>query len=150
MAAVGALAGTAGCYALVPMEPAPAPSTAPVEAQVELTDEGRLRMAGVVGPRVEYVRGRLITAGPDTITVAVQQVVTINGDYFAWTGEPVAIARPFVSRASVRKLDKVKTSLVFGLGLAAIGTAASSQLFGFFGGDTPTTSSNPGGGGPAN
>ena len=149
MAAAGALSGAGRCYSLVPMDASPSPS-APTELQVDLTDEGRLRLAGVVGRQAEYVRGRLVAAEADTLRVAVSQVVTMNGDYFTWTGETVPFPRQYIGRASVRTLDKVRTSLVVGLGAAALGTAVGTRLFGFAGGDTPTNPSPGGPGGPAN
>lgn len=149
MAAVGALAGAGGCYALVPLDPSPAPR-ATTELQVVFTDEGRLRLAGVVGRQAEYVRGRLVAAEADTLRVAVSQVVTMNGDYFTWTGETVPFPRQYIGRASVRTLDKVRTSLVVGLGAAALGTAVGTRLFGFAGGETPGIPSPGGPSGPSN
>jgi hypothetical protein len=108
-AAGGALAAwllASACYGYVPT-PQPRPD-APV--RVELTDAGTVEMAGAVGPGMELVDGRLLSAGADSLVLAVTMTTSRRGAETDWRSERIAIrAAPWPrsacggSRAAARR-----------------------------------------------
>lgn len=141
--AVAASAGATGCYSLTPLDPQPAPGRT---VQVDLTDEGRYQMRGILGPDAEFLRGRVARTTGDTIAIATTFVSTLRGDDIQWTGEVVGVPRAYVARMRERKLDPVKTGVMAGTFSTLVGVFIATRGFGVFGGDLIPTEG--GGGGP--
>jgi hypothetical protein len=141
------VASTSGCYKLQPLNAAPVPGTM---AQLELSDEGRFRMAAVLGPDVEMVRGEILRATTDSLVIATRVVETVRGSISDWTGEPVGIPRAYIGRSYARSLDKPKSAIAAAAVFAAFGATVGTRGFGVFGGDPTPTQGGSGGPAPGN
>lgn len=127
LAATGLLVvAAAGCYRLTPIDGAS--PAAGMEVRVSLTDEGSVRLAPLIGPRIAAVEGSVI-AGTDTaIVLAVRSVVGQGGRTMNWSQERLAIPRSAVSSIRTRKLDRKRTW--FAAGLTVVGALALGEAFG--------------------
>ena len=115
-----------GCYKLTPIEgSAPSPG---VEIRLGLSDEGSVRLAPLIGPRIGAIDGRTMESSDSAIVVAVQAVVAQGGRSMPWSLERLAVPRSAVSSVSGRTLDRKKTWLVAGLGV--LGVIGLGQAFG--------------------
>lgn len=97
------------CYENVPIgtsEPAVGK-----EIVVEITSAGAAKVAQYIGPGAMSLAGRLISAQPDSVKLAVTTVTRENGEEQFWKGETVAIGRSDISRISQRKLSPTRTAL---------------------------------------
>jgi hypothetical protein len=125
-----------GCYRLTPIEGSV--PDAGREVRIGLSDAGSLRMAPLVGPRIEAIDGRAIESNDSAIVVAVEAVVAQNGRSMAWNQERLSVPRDAVSSLQARALDVRKTWIVAGLsilGVIALGDAfgLGTGFGGFFG-----------------
>ena len=128
----------AGCYTEVPLEtPTPAAGT---QVVVDLTDQGALDLAKDLGPAVDKLEGKIVTADESHLQVAVSSTQKKNGVESSWNGEQVTIQRSEIASLSQRKLSGGKTAALAG-GLAAAVAGAAVVIGGATGG-----SSNGGGG----
>ncbi|HEY5545701.1 MAG TPA: hypothetical protein VIK50_06565 [Gemmatimonadaceae bacterium] len=119
-----ALAG--GCYRLTPIEGA-TPDTGS-EVRLSLSDEGSVRMAPLIGPRISAIDGRSMEATDTALVVAVQAVVAQGGRSMPWSMERLTVPRSAVASIRTRTLDRKKTWIVAGLGV--VGALALGDAFG--------------------
>jgi len=140
LAAAAVLAG--GCYNYTPVALTPAPQSG-TYLSATLTDSGATALAGYLGPEARAVRGRTLAFGDTGLVLAVTTIETSRGEEMSWQGEKVTLPRPFIAAIQTRRMAKGRTSMLIGIGIAAIvGTSAAFSLLGQGG------SPGQGGGGP--
>ena len=101
------LSAAGGCYRLTPVEGgAPDPG---LEVRLSLSDEGSVRMAPLVGPRITAIDGRVLEAGDTAFVLAVSAVVGQGGRSMAWSNERLTVPRTAVPSVQTRTLDRKKT-----------------------------------------
>jgi hypothetical protein len=130
----------AGCFYYQPLETAaPQPGT---YIEVVLTDSGTSHFWGYLGPDVANLRGRLVTANPQTLALSVQSVEQRHGQVLGWKGETVTLGREYVATMQERHLSTGRTVLLAGgtvVGFVAMISAVANLAAG---------SGGSGGGGP--
>ncbi|HWP71600.1 MAG TPA: hypothetical protein VNM36_10880, partial [Gemmatimonadaceae bacterium] len=120
------MASSLGCYSLTPIEGAtPLPGS---DVRLSLSDEGSVRMAPLIGPRIGAIDGRAMESSDTAIVLAVQAVVAQGGRSMAWSQERLAVPRNAVSSMRERTLNRGKTWLA--AGLTVVGVFALGQIFG--------------------
>jgi len=131
----------AGCYTQAPVDLS---MTSPTNADVavELNDRGRYELKGSIGESPKRVEGRLLGMSDSTLTVAVQNVISIGGGRATWAGESVQLPRTGVSEVSQRKFSRTRTFLaVAAIVGAVVAIFVGTDLIGGggngSGGDTP-------------
>ena len=113
------------------------------EVRLSLTDEGSVRMAPMIGPRIAAIDGRMLETADSAYTLAVTAVVGQGGRSMAWSNERLSVPRNALASVRTRTLDRRKSWIIAGLGV--VGAVALGDLFGLgngFGGFL-----NPGDGG---
>ena len=116
LAVASLLAVASACYRFTPVEGGtPATGT---EVRLELTDEGSLRMAPLIGPRISAIDGRVLDPGDTAIVLAVESVVASGGRTMAWSQERLPVPRSAVASVRTRTLDRKRTWIVALLGVA--------------------------------
>jgi hypothetical protein len=116
----------AGCYRFSPIDGV-TPDRGQ-EVRLELTDEGSVRLAPMIGPRISAVDGKIVEPGDTAIVVAVQAVVAQTGRSMAWSQERLAVPRSAISSIRTRTLDRKRSWIVAGLGV--VGAIALGEVFG--------------------
>jgi hypothetical protein len=101
---------------------------------VTLTDSGADELMRYLGPEVKTVRGRLVSAGPDGLRLAVDEVESRRGDVLHWRGETVSLPGDFVGRIDVRHVSHGKTALLLATSMAGFVVASRAFGSGSFGG----------------
>jgi hypothetical protein len=120
------LAVANSCYRFTPIEgAAPAPGQ---EVRLSLSDEGSVRMAPLIGPRIGAIDGRTMESTDTEFVVAVEAVVAQGGRSMVWNMERLTVPRSAVSSIRTRSLDRKKTWIV--AGLSVIGALALGDAFG--------------------
>jgi hypothetical protein len=121
------LAAGAGCYRLTPID-----GGAPVgglEVRLGLSDEGSVRMAPLIGPRISAIDGRTIESGDTAVVLlAVQAVVSQSGRSMSWNRERLSVPRSAVASYQTRTLDRKRTWIVAALGV--VSAIALGEAFG--------------------
>jgi hypothetical protein len=119
-------AGASGCYRLTPIEgPTPAPGR---EVRLSLSDEGSVRLAPLIGPRISAIDGRAMESSDTALVVAVEAVVARGGRSMPWSQERLSVPRSAVSAIRTRTLDRKKSWIV--AGLSVVGALALGDVFG--------------------
>ena len=114
------------CYRFTPIEGAtPAPGQ---EVRLSLSDEGSVRMAPLIGPRIEAIDGRIVQTTDTALVIAVAAAVTQGGRAMTWSMERLTVPRSAVSSIRTRTLDRRKSWIVAGLGV--VGAIALGEAFG--------------------
>lgn len=126
-----------GCYENLPMQQ----GTIAVAERVLLTlnDQGRVGMAGQLGPAVDEVEGAVLQVQDSTIQISVNRVTLIGGNSSLWNGERVNVRRSYVAAYAGRRLSRTRTALLVGgitAGMLAF-VLTQSLLFGGGGVDMP-------------
>ena len=115
-----------GCYSMTPIEgAAPAPGN---DVRLDLSDEGSVRMAPLIGPRINAIDGRSVETSDTAYVLAVHSVVAQGGRSMAWSQERLAVPRTAVSSVRMRTLDAKRTWLA--AGLTVVTAFALGQAFG--------------------
>ncbi|HEY0971916.1 MAG TPA: hypothetical protein VGE02_13180 [Gemmatimonadales bacterium] len=107
---------TTGCHRYTQLAPDDLAPGRVVRA--ELGDQGTAELARWIGPRSEYVGGRLDSVSDTAFTMSVTQVVRRNGVTEPWRGEQILVPRSYVSSVSERRFDRTRTILL-GAGIVA-------------------------------
>jgi hypothetical protein len=119
-----------GCYESVPIQ---VNSVQPgTKIRVTLTDAGTDSLARYLGPGVQTVDGKLISATDERLALGVTSVAMRSGQDQYWKGETVAIPRSALATVQQRKINKPKSLLLGGVFIAAL---ASLRLSGVVGGN---------------
>ena len=133
----------AGCYRMTPIEGStPAPGR---DVRLELSDQGSVQMAPLIGPRIGAIDGRAVEASDTALVVAVQAVVAQGGRSMAWSMERLSVPRSAVSHVSTRTLDTKKTWIA--AGLTVLGALVVGSVFGLGNGFDGLLGGGSGGGG---
>jgi hypothetical protein len=133
-----------GCYQYVPIT-ASAPG-AGTEVSVGVNDQGRVALAGQVGPGARRLVGRLTQTTDSAFVISLTSVEYIGAPVAArWAGEPLSISRQYVSDIGERRLSRTRSWLTAGV-FAALAVAVSAIAIVGFGSDGG--SDRPQGGGP--
>jgi hypothetical protein len=120
-----------GCYESVPVQLNQVqPGT---KIRVTLTDAGADSLARYLGPGVETVDGKLISASDANVSLGVTSIAMRSGQDQYWKGESVAIPRSALATVQQRKVNKTKSVLLGGVLVAAL---ASLKLSGVVGGNS--------------
>jgi hypothetical protein len=98
------------------------------EVRLELTDEGSVRMAPMIGPRIGAIDGKVIEPGDTAIVLAVQAVVAQSGRSMNWSDERLTVPRSAVSSIRTRTLDRKRSWIA--AGLTVVGAIALGEVFG--------------------
>lgn len=114
------------CYRLTPVEGGSPPGG--TEVRIELTDEGSVRLAPMIGPQITAIDGRALETGDTAIVVSVESVVSRGGRSMNWSQERLAVPRSAVSSVRTRTLDRKRTWIVAVLGVT--GVIALGDIFG--------------------
>lgn len=132
-ALAGLLAATTGCYRYTPLSPADV--TPGRTVRVELDDQGTAELARWIGARGASLEGRVQAVSDTAITLAVTDVVRLNGVTEPWKDESVLVPRRFAESLGVRRLDRQRTIWTSVGTLAAIvaGSAIVGNGNGLFG-----------------
>lgn len=128
---------TTACHAWIPVEVGPAPGGT---VAVVLTTDGTAAVTPIVGPNVGSLRGEVLAVSADTVTIAVEELTTRDGQPLYVHGVTLPLARSSAAVIRVRRLDRRRT--VIATTLAVVGTAALIRTVRFGGGGDI-----PGGGG---
>jgi hypothetical protein len=124
--AAGLIGILGGCYRLSPVEGSAPP--AGMDVRLALSDEGSVRMAPLIGPRITAIDGRVLESGDTSFVLSVQAVVAQSGRSMNWSQERLAVPRSAVESVRTRSLDRKRTWIAAGLGVAA--ALALGDLFG--------------------
>lgn len=111
------LGSATGCFKL---QPVATPGTAlrgGDEAAFDLTDQGRATLGGQIGPQVQRLAGKVVTATDSGYVLAVSTLTYFQGGTSLWAGEQVSVPTAFIGRTYLRRFDGKRTA-VFGAGLA--------------------------------
>ncbi len=115
-----------GCYRFTPIEgTSPAPGQ---EVRLSLSDEGAVRLAPLIGPRIGAIDGRVMQSTDTALVLAVQAVVAQGGRSMAWNMERLSVPRSAVASVGTRTLDRRRTWIV--AGLSVVGALALGEVFG--------------------
>ena len=130
-----------GCYALVPLSARMPEPGAHVSAT--LTDSGALQLAGLLGPRIVAVDGRVLSTSDSALVLAVLGTTNRSHEEVAWRGEPVALPPAVVGKLQTRTFSTARSLLL--ASAAVLGSVTLWQVIraGFAGG------SSTGGGRPS-
>ena len=107
-----------GCYTNVPLvgsRPEPVPGTRLV---IELTDQGRIGMAGQLGSEAVQVEGALVSRSDTAYDVRVSMVLGLWGTQSRWQGERVALPTGYIRRVSERRFSMGRTVMAAGTATA--------------------------------
>jgi hypothetical protein len=116
VAASALLAG--GCFVYRAAEPA---ALQPGETvRLTLTSCGTQEITQQVGPRVQALDGRVITARDGAVTVSVTQLTRSRGSEEFWPGDSVVVPFRGLDSLLVRRLDRKRSALAVGGTLVAI------------------------------
>jgi hypothetical protein len=115
-----------GCYRLTPIEGSTPPPGR--EVRLSLSDEGSVRLAPLIGPRISAIDGRALESSDTALVVAVEAVVAQGGRSMNWSQERLSVPRSAVSSIRTRTLDRKKTWIV--AGLSVVGVLALGDVFG--------------------
>jgi hypothetical protein len=133
-------AAMAGCYVYTP---APVTPAAGSHLLLELNDRGRVGLGDSIGPAAQTIEGTTIFGSDSAFKLGVTRVGYMNGQSNKWTGEPLLVARDFVTKATQQSFSKSRTWLTAtGLTAAAVAFISSRGLLGLGSG------TKSGGGGP--
>jgi hypothetical protein len=131
----------AGCFSLEPVTGAR--PDAGRQVALEITDAGRVALAPSIGPSIEQLQGRVVSADSAEYVIAVSQVKSIRGDVTVWRGEAVRISTPFIARAYFREFSRTRTLAVTAVAVTALGLLATKGFRQFFP-DGPDVEDPPG------
>jgi hypothetical protein len=119
----------AGCYVYTPAPVTPAVGS---QLRLELNDRGRVGLGDSIGPAAQTIEGTTIFDSDSAYKLGVTRVGYLNGQSNKWTGEPLLIAKTFVTNATQQKFSKSRTWLTAtGLTAAAVAFISSRGLLGF-------------------
>lgn len=116
----------ASCYRFSPIEGV-TPNRGQ-EVRLELTDEGSVRMAPMIGSRIAAIDGKVVEPGDTAIVLAVQAVVAQTGRSMTWNQERLTVPRSAVSSIRTRTLDRKRSWIA--AGLSVVGAIALGEVFG--------------------
>ena len=122
-----------GCYSY-PVRPlAEVSRSATVSAEV--TDVGRVDLAGPIGSGVARVEGQVLEVSDSVIRLAVTEVTFLNGLSNKWQGQDVTLRPQDVKSVSQRTYSKQRTAMAVVLGVVFAASILVAGFKGLFSGD---------------
>jgi hypothetical protein len=116
--ALFALVALPACYRLTPLDSGtPDAGTA---VRLDLTDAGSVRLAPLIGPRIDALEGRAIEVSDSVLVLQVSAAIQRNGVSVPWTHELLRVPLDAVDRIRTRELDRGRTWLVSGAGVVGL------------------------------
>lgn len=133
----------AGCYAYVPAASPVAPGT---RVAVDLNDQGRTDLRGVIGSEIARVEGPLVHNSDTAYVLNVLETRGMGGQLSRWSGETVSLRREYVRRLTERRFSRSRTTVAVVAGAAGVlAFILARDLLGLGGGDVSNVPP-PGGG----
>lgn len=129
-----------GCYRYVPSQLSEISPEQDVRLRLGIEESSRLQDFTRDGGRA--VEGKILTQGADSLLVRVESMSELKGVRVQTLYQRVNVSRPAVIDVERRELDKGRTYLLTGAGVAVIAALTASRIAG--GGSDPS----PGGGDP--
>jgi hypothetical protein len=80
--------------------------------QFVMTDQGRVGLAGKLGPAVEKVEGTVLRVTEEGYDISVVGVRHIGGESARWNGEQVTLGKDHVAAFAVRRYQRSRTVLL--------------------------------------
>jgi hypothetical protein len=109
---------SSGCYSYTPM--LATQQDAGIDVRLRLTDAGSVAMAPTIGPQMEIVMGRLLSASDSSYALALTQTEDRRGIEQSWRGERVVFPRTAVAGVERRKLSQARSWAVGGIVVGAV------------------------------
>ncbi|MEP7345573.1 MAG: hypothetical protein ABI877_09905 [Gemmatimonadaceae bacterium] len=137
------LLGCSACYRYAPIQGVA--TDAGQSVRVQLTEQGSINLAPMIGPTILTLDGTLTTARDTMISLAVTNAIARNGIETPWRGELVDIPRSAINSVQSRSLDKRRSWVVAagGIGATLALGATWNLLGGSFGGKNPPQNGGP-------
>jgi hypothetical protein len=114
-----------GCYSLQPVKG--------VEPQVgtrvafDVNDQGRIAVAGTMGPDIAQVEGLLLEKESGTYRLSVRSVRSLRGLEQVWSGEEVRLRADHLGPARERRFSAGRSMAFAAVGLGGIGAFVLSR-----------------------
>ncbi|MDP9177866.1 MAG: hypothetical protein M3O61_09320 [Gemmatimonadota bacterium] len=126
---------TTGCYTYTASAASDiVPSTV---VAAEISDAGRLALAGQVGPEVARIEGEVVQRSDTSLSLMVSEVSYLNGLLNKWQGQAVSLRIQDVKLFSQRRLSRSRTALGLAMVGGLVALALSNKSFrGIFTGGT--------------
>lgn len=130
LSAAGLVVAT-GCHRWIPAPPPQGPGPGAI-VEVTLTADGTAAVTSLVGPNVGSLRGEVLATNGDTIRIAVQELMTRDGQPLYLQGLSLDLPSSAASSVRQRQFDRRRTAIA--VAVAAAGTVALIRAV-RFGGD---------------
>ncbi len=124
--------GLAGCYTLQPARQSPEPGST---IALDISDQGRVALGGLVGPELSQVEGRFVGMENSEYVLHVTGVRFLRGGEQGWAGETVRIKPEYVTSRYERKFSTVKSVALGAIAAGAVALVATAGLRGLNQGD---------------
>jgi len=112
---------------------------AAVRIEFLLNDQGRAALEGKLGPAVQKVEGEVLNQDGGSYDLSVYRVTGFDGKSSTWTGEHVTLAKDHAMGYQVRRLNKVRSSLLAAGVVAGIVVIFFGKALGIGGGSEDGT-----------
>lgn len=123
----------AGCYSYLPV---PTPVPVGTRVAVDLNDQGRADLRGMIGAEIARVEGALVHNSDTAFVVNVLETRGMRGQQTRWAGETVSLRREYVRQITERRFSRSRTTVgVLGGAAGVLAFILSRQLLGLGGGD---------------
>jgi hypothetical protein len=123
-----------GCYEYVLVEPSAVPREAQVRARLTEQEISRLRLREIVPLEDQTIQGRVLSTGGGSLGVLVPVVPEFGSAYPRTDlGQQIQIDMSGVVETRLQRLNKLRTGLVTGLGLALFTSFIIDNFSGWFG-----------------
>lgn len=132
-----------GCYSLVPVRVESV--TPPMRVRAHLSPAGSERIAPILGSARTTLDGRLVETTSEGFYLEVPAGEVQNGMRTEVLTQKILVSRSELEGLQRRQLDRTRTYIAAGIGVAVIGVAIAEALTGFVG---SSDGQPPGGGGP--
>jgi hypothetical protein len=116
----------AGCYTLEPARRS-APEPGSVIA-LDITDQGRVALGGLIGPALSQVEGRVISTDSSEYVLGVTGVRFLAGGEQVWHGETVHIKSEYVGSRYERRFSAGRTAALGAVAVGAVVLVAAKGL----------------------
>lgn len=106
-----------GCYVYTPVLGRPEP---PAHLALDLSDQGRVGLGGLIGPAATRVEGVLRSETDSGFALSVSSVGYLNGQSNRWSGESLTLQKNFIANVRERKFSRGRTALATGSAVGGI------------------------------
>jgi hypothetical protein len=144
LGAAAVMFGQLACYTLKPVQGGVIP-TIGSRIAVDINDQGRVALGGLMGPEIRQIEGRLVRNETAEIEVAVSMVRMLRGGEQTWTDEKVRVSKEHISMYYEKELSRGRTVAASAAGVGLIVIFLGKGIAGFVSGDedaSPPDTSN--------